>query len=124
MNKRERALVNLLSLVGIVGVFAFTRKRLSGANPGGLSRRQVPRLPPPSIPTEQPAGTYVTIPQGYRRATDREVTDGMRDAAVAHLSQPLGSLWGPFADEQGTEFLVAVETHSNAPKGASIVVRA
>lgn len=119
MNKRQqRALVNLLALGGIVAVFVHTRKRMSRAHIGGGMQ---PSPPAPVVPA---SGVYVTIPPGFRRATDAEVSPGMRDAARDHLRAPLGSLLGPLRDEAGREFLVAIETHSNAPKGASIVVRA
>lgn len=69
------------------------------------------------------AGTFVEPPLGWRRARDAEVTPLMRAKAVESLSADLGSLLGPFVDERGREYLLAVETHSNAPKGVSVFVR-
>lgn len=61
--------------------------------------------------------------EGYHRARQDEVTPYITAQARAALSQPLGDIRGPFVDEQGRRFKVALEVHSNAPKGASVFLQ-
>lgn len=67
---------------------------------------------------------YVKVPNGWRRATDSELTSGMRATAQSVLRSPLGSLLGPFHGADGGQYMIAIETHSNAPKGASVLLPA
>lgn len=67
---------------------------------------------------------YVKVPAGYRRARQDEVTPQIAAAAKSGLSSPMGSLLGPFVNENGVSYYVAIETHSNKPKGASVFVQA
>lgn len=67
---------------------------------------------------------YVSVPAGYRRARQDEVTPQIAAAAKSGLSSPMGSLLGPFTNENGVSYYVAIETHSNKPKGASVFVQA
>lgn len=61
-------------------------------------------------------------PAGYRRASEREVSDFMRSEARDLLDKPLGFTSEPLRDLDGRIFRVAIETHANAPKGASVFV--
>lgn len=60
---------------------------------------------------------------GFRRAQQSEVTPYMTAQAQAALAHPLGDIRGPFVNERGELFKVALERHSNAPKGASVFLR-
>jgi hypothetical protein len=74
------------------------------------------------VPEAEP--TYLTPPSGFRRAKQAEVTPNMSTQAKASLSSPMGSLLGPFTNENGLQYYIAVETHSNKPKGASVFIQA
>lgn len=67
---------------------------------------------------------YVSPPAGYRRARQDEVTPQIAAAAKNGLSSPMGTLLGPYTNENGVSYYVAIETHSNKPKGASVFVQA
>lgn len=71
-----------------------------------------------------PNPIYVSVPAGYRRAKQSEVTPQIAASAKSGLSSPMGSLLGPFVNENGVSYYVAIETHSNKPKGASVFVQA
>lgn len=66
---------------------------------------------------------YVSVPAGYRRARQDEVTPQIAAAAKNGLSSPMGTLLGPYVNENGVSYYVAIETHSNKPKGASVFVQ-
>jgi hypothetical protein len=68
--------------------------------------------------------TYLSPPAGYRRARQDEVTPQISAAAKNGLSSPMGTLLGPYVNENGVSYYVAIETHSNKPKGASVFVQA
>lgn len=59
---------------------------------------------------------YADIP-GYRRAKESEITPEMREDAKRSLSNPLGTIL------KRPDYAIAIETHSNAPKGASIFLK-
>lgn len=67
---------------------------------------------------------YVRVPAGYRRARQDEVTPQIAVAAKNGLSSPMGTLLGPYTNENGVSYYIAIETHSNKPKGASVFVQA
>lgn len=92
---------------------------------GRQLRRQM-RLESPEGELEEVKAeeTYVNVPAGYRRARQDEVTPQIAAAAKSGLSSPMGSLLGPFVNENGVSYYIAIETHSNKPKGASVFVQA
>lgn len=91
---------------------------------GRQVRRQV-RLEQPEEDDDVKADeTYVSVPAGYRRARQDEVTPQIAAAAKNGLSAPMGTLLGPYVNENGVSYYVAIETHSNKPKGASVFVQA
>lgn len=59
------------------------------------------------------------IPPKFRRAKYSEVPNSIRSICKGLLREPLGSVHGPYV-VQGRTFLVAIERHANAPKGASV----
>jgi len=76
---------------------------------------------------EEEEEEYITIPvpAGYRRARQDEVTPAMKEMAASALPQDVGTLLGPYKDRNtGISYYVALETHSNAPKGASVFIQA
>lgn len=113
MTSEQRSAALSVAVLAIGALVLMTRRRVKPSH----GWQPAPQLPPP-------AGVYVRVPNGWRRATDSEVTPHMQAAARNALSASLGSLLGPFTGEGGVTYLVAVETHSNAPKGASILLPA
>lgn len=72
---------------------------------------------------DEGSGVFLSPPAGFRRAKQAEVTPAMSSKAREMLSQPLGTLAGPFTNENGVAYYIAVETHSNAPKGSSVFIQ-
>lgn len=105
---RPIVLATAAALFGLLGVWAASKALRSPA-----PRREAPPQSP---------GVFVSPPRGFRRARQSEVTPQMQAKAVETLPRPLGTLSGPFANEGGVLYLVAIETHSNAPKGASVFI--
>lgn len=66
---------------------------------------------------------FLSPPAGFRRAKNSEVTPQIQAKASAMLSQPLGTLHGPFTNENGVQYFIAVESHSNAKKGSSVFIQ-
>lgn len=70
-----------------------------------------------NLPKGHPAPSL----EGYRRAHQSEVTPEMTRRAQSVLPFPLHTVHGPWIDrETGQRYKVALEVHSNAPKGASV----
>lgn len=90
---------------------------------GRKVRSQV-RLEQPEVEDVKADETYVSVPAGYRRARQDEVTPQIAAAAKNGLSSPMGTLLGPYTNENGVSYYIAIETHSNKPKGASVFVQA
>lgn len=60
--------------------------------------------------------------EGYRRARYSEVPNSIRSVCKSLLKHPVGSTHGPYL-VLGVAYLVAIEVHSNAPKGASVWIK-
>lgn len=72
----------------------------------------------------QSAAITLRAPAGHRRAKQSEVTPAIAAQAQASLSNEIGTMLGPFQNENGVSYYVGLETHSNAPKGASVFIQA
>lgn len=108
----------LLGGATAIGISLYA-KRARGKNI--LEPEDKPKCPAPD-------GVYLAPPAGYRRARQDEVTAMISSQARASLSHNLGDLRGPFTNEQGRQFIIAVETHCDATKGphkgASVFIQA
>lgn len=98
--------------VAVIGVSLWTRNA------------QAKNLLDPEEQMPEAKPVYLQPPVGFRRAAQSDVTPSMTETAKASLSQPMGSLLGPYVNEKGLSYYVAIETHSNKPKGASIFIQA
>ena len=100
--------------VAIVAASIFVAKRAKATN----------ILEPEADTDNKPPadGVYLTPPAGFRRAKQSEVTPAISAMAKESLSYPMGTLRGPFTNENGVQYYIAVETHSNKPKGSSVFI--
>ena len=60
--------------------------------------------------------------RGYLRAKYSEVPNSIRSVCKSLLKHPVGSVHGPYV-VLGVTYLVTIEVHSNAPKGASVWIK-
>lgn len=71
----------------------------------------------PDEASDPEGGVYLKPPAGYRRAGNADVTPLISSQAKASLSHELGTLLGPYTNEQGKTYYIAMETHYNEKKG-------
>jgi len=122
------AIVGASALLGSALLSGGSRKRKSGGSWSGVGSAGPPRQP---IDRDLGRGgtpiNVETDPRlaGYARIGNNRVSAAMRAKAKAALGLPIGTVTGPHADpsDPTVHFLIVLEPHANAPKGASVFAR-
>lgn len=94
--------------IAIIGTSLLYAKRAKGKN---ILETDEPE------PIDDFPEVYTKAPSGYRRAKQSEVTANMSGMAKQSLSFELGTLRGPYVNENGVSYYIGVETHKNEAKG-------